>query len=92
MVTLYRRPDAPQADELQAALDDMVIAYEVEKIVPGANPPSDVPELPALRTDGDVVTGPAALQETLDDLRALMADWDRFQSDACYVEDDGSIC
>lgn len=90
MVTLYRRPDDPQADELQAALDEMVIAYETE-VVEG-NLPEDVPELPALRTDGDVITGAAALQEALDNLRALMSDWNRFQSDACYIEDDGSIC
>ncbi len=92
MVTLYRRPDDPHADELQSALDDMVIAYETETIQAGASPPNDVPKLPALRTDGDVVTGAAALQETLDDLRALMADWDRFQSDACYINDDGTVC
>lgn len=90
MVTLYRRPDDPRADELEAALDEMVIAYETETIA--AAPPDDVPELPALCTDGDVITGAAALQETLDTLRALMSDWNRFQSDACYIENDGSIC
>ncbi len=34
---------------------------------------------------------PHALRDHLDHLRTLMADWDRFQSDACYVEDDSSI-
>ncbi|MFO8099840.1 MAG: hypothetical protein R6T83_09510 [Salinibacter sp.] len=90
MVTLYRRPDDPRADELEAALDEMVIAYETETVA--ADPPDDVPELTALCTDGDVITGAAALQETLDTLRALMSDWNRFQSDACYIENDGSIC
>jgi hypothetical protein len=80
MIVLYRRPD------------DMVIAYETEAVEDEATLPSDVPELPALRDDEEVVTGEAALRAHLDDLRALMADWDRFQADACYVEDDGSIC
>lgn len=92
MVTLYRRPEDPQADEIQDVLDEIVIAYDVESIGPDAAPPRDVPDLPALRTDGEVVTGAAALQETLDDLRALMADWDRFQSDACHIDDDGTVC
>jgi hypothetical protein len=92
MITLYRRPDDPWADEIQEAPDEMVIAHETKTIDEGATPPEDVPQLPALRDEGEVVTGKAALRDHLDDLRDLMADWDRFQSDACYIEDDGSIC
>jgi len=92
VVTLYRRPDDPWADEIQEALDEMVIAYETESIEEASDRPADVPELPALRDEGEIVTGEANLREHLDELRDLMADWDRFQSDACYVEDDGSIC
>jgi hypothetical protein len=92
MIILYRRPDDEWADEIQEALNDMVIAYETEMIEDNQSLPKDVPHLPALRDDGEVVTGKAALRDHLDDLRALMADWDRFQSDACYVEEDGSIC
>jgi len=92
MITLYRRPDDPQADEIQEALDDMVIAYETETVEDAMPPPDDVPALPALRDDREVVTGASDVSDHLDHLRDLMADWDRFQSDACYVEDDGTIC
>jgi hypothetical protein len=92
MVTLYRRPDDAWADDIQSALDDMVIAYETETIDDGTVPPDDVSQLPALRDDEEVITGREALRERLDALRSLMAEWDRFQSDACYVEDDGSVC
>jgi len=92
VVTLYRRPNDPWADEIQEALDEMVIAYETESIEEASDRLADVPELPALRDEGEIVTGEANLREHLDELRDLMADWDRFQSDACYVEDDGSIC
>jgi len=91
MITLYRAPDDAWADEIQEALDDMVIAYETEAIEDATALPDDVPSLPALRDDGEVVTGDA-LHDHLDHLRDLMADWDRFQSDACYIEDDGTIC
>lgn len=92
MVTFYRPPDDPWSDEIQDALDEMVIAYETEIIEGDAEPPEDVSSLPALRDDGEVVTGEAALRDHLDRLRDLMTDWDRFQSDACYVDDDGEIC
>jgi len=92
MITLYRRPDDTRADEVQNALDEMVIAYETESVTSETALPSDVPETPALRDDGEVVTGETALQTHLEELRTLMNDWDRFQSDACYIEDDGTVC
>lgn len=92
MITLYRRPDDPWADEIQEALDEMVIAYETETLQSETAPPDDVGNLPALRDEGEIVTGKRALQAHLEELRTLMADWDRFQSDACYVEEDGTIC
>jgi hypothetical protein len=51
-----------------------------------------VPALLVLRDEGEIVTGEQALRDHLNALRDLLADWDRFQSDACYVEEDGSIC
>ena len=92
MITLYRRPDDARADDIQKALDNMVIAYETETVEPRTALPDDVPETPALRDDGEVITGEAALNEHLEQLADLMNDWDRFQSDACYIEDDGTIC
>jgi hypothetical protein len=92
MITLYRHPDDSWADEVQTALDDMVIAYETEQVGDSTALPDDVPDTPALRDDGEVITGEAALRDHLDDLRELMNDWDRFQSDACYIEDDGTVC
>lgn len=92
MITLYRSPDSDRADAIQDTLDEIVIAYEtVEISSPGALPP-DVPSLPALRDDEEVIAGSDALDDHLDSLRELMNEWDRFQSDACYIEDDGSIC
>jgi len=92
MITLYRRRDDAWANEVQDALDEMVIAYETEIVGPEGSPPDDVPELPALRDDDDVITGRSNLRTHLDELRSLMKNWDRFQSDACHIEDDGSIC
>lgn len=92
MVTLYRRPENPQSDDIQNALDEMAIAYETNIVENTRALPDDVPSLPALRDDEEVITGEDALDNHLDTLRELMQDWNRFQSDACYIEDDGTIC
>jgi hypothetical protein len=94
MPTLYRTPESSAADAIQSALDEMVIAHDVvtadgTATLPGGLSTSD---LPALQDDGDVLTNPDAIEARLDALRTLMANWDRFQSDACYIDDDGSIC
>lgn len=92
MVTLYRRPNDARADEIEDALDDMVIAYETKRVAEDAARPEGIPALPALDDDGEIITGASALRDRLQTLRDLMADWHRFQSDACHVEDDGSGC
>jgi hypothetical protein len=88
MLTLYRRPDDARADEVQDTLDEIVIAYQTETIADDTT----LPDTPALRDDGEVISGEAALNEHLQKLTDLMNDWDRFQSDACYIEDDGTVC
>jgi hypothetical protein len=94
MIKLYRTPDSSLADEVEAALQDMVIAHEVVAVGGAAADavPAEATALPALVDDGEVVTGEAALRRRLESLRSLMNDWDRFQSDACYIEDDGTVC
>ncbi len=92
MITLYRPPNNSWADEIEEALDEMVIAYETETVEDEKDLPNDIPELPALRDEGEVVTGESSLRHHLEHLRDLMADWDRFQSDACYVDEDGTVC
>jgi len=39
-----------------------------------------------------LVRGEKGIQEKLDELEEYKAEWDRFQSDACYVNKDGSTC
>ena len=70
----------------------MGIAYKAGTITDTATLQDDVPERPALRDDGEGIPSEAALREHLAELRDRMNDWDRFQSDACYIEDDGTVC
>lgn len=94
MVTLYRTADSPFADEVEDVLQEIVIAHEVDKVASSEDVPFDADgqSLPILVDDDVAVSGEEPIRAHLDELRSLMADWDRFQSDSCYIEDDGSIC
>lgn len=96
MITLYRQPESPLADAVQEALREIVIQYQVVHVATSGAVPrrgeGTVQDLPALVDDGTVVTGAEALERHLDTLRQLMADWDRFQSDACHIDEDGRLC
>lgn len=94
MTRLYRASQSRPADAIQEALEDMVIRHEVVVNPDGEALPPGVAlaDLPVLEDDGDVLSHPAAIDARLHNLRTLMADWDRFQSDACSIEDDSSVC
>lgn len=92
MITLFRASDSTVADRVQQRLEDLVVAHRV--VVAGSDSESDEipPSLPAIQDGERVVSGARALDQYLDGLEKLMADWNRFQTDACYVDDDGSVC
>lgn len=94
MPTLYRPPESALADEVQSALADMVIAHDVVTVSTDNDVPGDLSrsDVPVLEDDGDLFIDPDAIRERLDTLQTLMADWDRFGSDACYIDDDGMLC
>lgn len=101
MPTLYRRPPSTPvatafADAVQDALDEIVIEHEVSNVSSEADLPEGVSvsmqDLPVLVDDGTAYTDPPAIRQHLDELRQLMADWNRFQSDTCHINDDGTVC
>ena len=94
MIEFYRPADCRECEALEEALKEMVIAHKVIVVEPG-QPPKGLPAgtlLPVLVDNGQVVTGRTALAEHLQKLEKVVADWRRFQSDACYLDDDGEVC
>ena len=95
MIRLYRTAECHKgADDIEEALQEMVIAHEVILIdaaqVPDSLPPET--QLPVLVDGSRVITGQAEIAKHLEELERFVADWRRFQADACYVDDDGVIC
>ena len=93
MLTLYRNPKCPDADEVEEILRDMVLAYRVELVEPGSWPGRRAEDpSPALREGDRLIVGREAILRHLSALESWVADWRRFQSDACYLDDDGEVC
>ena len=87
MIRLRRRADSPEADAIEERLRDLVVAHEVV-VVDAEGLDAD---LPVIR-DGNITARRSDIPVFLDQLTRDMAEWSRFQSDACYIEDDGSVC
>jgi hypothetical protein len=94
MIEFYRPADCENCEIIEEALTEMVIAHKVIVVEPG-QPPKGLPAgtpLPALVDNGQIFTGSAELAAHLKELEKVVADWPRFQSDACYIDDDGEVC
>ncbi len=94
MIFLYRPANCDCCAVIEAALKEMVIAHRVIVVEPGAavdELPGDLP-LPALKDGARFITGRAAIEQHLQKLQHIMQQWQKFQSDACYWDDDGSVC
>jgi hypothetical protein len=93
MVKLYREKISPQADAIEAELQDMIFGYDRE-----ITDPQDAVEkfgrehsLPVITNNEKVVSG-AEIPAYMKELRTLMKDWQAFQGDSCYVSDKGENC
>lgn len=94
MIELYRAIDCSTCTEIEEALKEMVVAHKVITVEAGQeyeSLPVETP-LPALKDNGRIITGQAAIAAYLKELERFVADWRRFQGDACYIDDEGEVC
>jgi len=93
VIELVVARDDPAGREARAVLEDLVVAHTVTVVDRAAD--AGLPartRLPAVREGDRLVAGTDAVAGYLAELRRFTTEWNRFQSDACYVEDDGTIC
>lgn len=93
MIKLYRKENSRQADAIEAEFRDMILGYD--RVVIAEKEARQMfgvqTSLPVIMNNEKIVSGeeiPAYLKE----LQQLMRDWQRFQSDSCYVDNDGENC
>lgn len=94
MIKLYRPPNCPTCIEIEAALREMVVAHQIIMVEQGHVPAELGAEisLPAIRENNHLVSGLEAINAYLEELVQFTARWRRFQSDSCYIDDDGQVC
>ncbi|MFT3890002.1 MAG: hypothetical protein QM730_00070 [Anaerolineales bacterium] len=90
MIKLYREEKSTQADIIEAEFRDLALGYDRVLMNPkdAQHQFGDNVSLPVLTDNARIVSGeeiPAYVQE----LTELVHSWRRFQSDCCYIDDDG---
>lgn len=92
MITLVRRAKDPAGAEIQTALEELVVAHTVEIVPAAPDAAAGVTTLPAIVDGERTICGDEALHAYLDELAAWMRDWRKYQSDTCYIDEDGETC
>jgi hypothetical protein len=94
MIELYRPVECAICAEIEAALKEMVVAHKVIVVEKNQNSEILPPEtpLPALKENGQIISGQGAIVAHLQELEKFVANWRRFQADSCYLDDDGRMC
>ena len=94
MIELYQAEESAAGARIAEALRELVLAHRVITVKPDSLPeglPANTP-LPALRDEGQLITGNDAIKAHLDQLERIAREWRKFQADACYVESDDDFC
>lgn len=93
MLKLYRKENSKQADAIEAQFRDLTLGYD--RVVIAEQQAKQMfgvgAGLPVITNNEQIISGeeiPAFLEE----LQDLVRDWQRFQVDACYVDDDERVC
>ncbi len=95
MLTFYRTRDCARCDDIEEKIEELHIAHDVvalknedaddeANLPPGARPP-------VLIDEHEVIEGADAILKHLESLEKFKADWYKFQSDACYCDENGEI-
>ena len=90
MIKLYREEKSKQADIIEAEFRELVLGYDRVVLSPkdAQQKFGEGVSLPVLTDNARTISGeeiPAYVQE----LTELVLSWRRFQSDCCYVDEDG---
>lgn len=94
MIEVFREEKSEMADWIEGELKAMVVGYKRILIDAGSALTEFGKELPLpfIRDNGNFITGREAIINYLRELDIFVEAWRRYQSDACYIDEDGEIC
>jgi hypothetical protein len=94
MIKFYRTSKCTGCAAIQETLETLCIAHETVLLESPKDLPADLARggPPPVLVDGeDVIHGSEEILSHLEELEGFKALWDRFQSDACYCDEEGNI-
>ena len=94
MIELFRHKKCESCSQVEDKLKELVLAYSVT-VIEGTNLPEFVKnntELPLIKDGDEIISGKNEFEKYFIRLEKLVADWRKFQSDSCYIDDNGEVC
>ena len=93
MLTLYCRPDSKDCQDVDDTLKDLVIHHRrVDVAGPESLPPLlRTCSLPAMTDGPEVYCGLPQMMRHLTEIDEFAQKWRKYQSDACYCDDQGNV-
>lgn len=94
MLIFYRTEDCPGCKGIQSTIEAMRLAY---KVVIVENGPISAPGIPSGMTppvlvdEKETIQGRKNILAHLEELEEFKGQWYKFQSDACYCDEEGNI-
>jgi hypothetical protein len=90
MIRFYRTADCPGCEGIEEALRELGVKYEAVVVGQGEMVMGEL--RPPVVVDGEeVVRGREAIAKYLDRLEGFREQWYKFQSDACYCDEEGGV-
>lgn len=94
MIILYTLPESQPGELIESRLRDMTAAYRRVVVKNQKHLPRYLRaySLPFLVEGADIYSGDRIIDTFLQKYQHTLTEWQKFQTDSCYLEDDGSIC
>jgi hypothetical protein len=94
MITFFATAKCRECGAIEEALQTLCLAHELVLAAGDQKPPKGLPPgtlLPAMVDGKSILQGHRDILEHVQQLEAVKALWDKYQSDACHCGDDGEI-
>jgi len=91
---LYRTEECPRCIQIEGVLQDLVLAHRVVAVTSSHELSGVLPEgtrLPVLVDGEEMIQGSDAIIKHLEELEKFKELWDKFQSYACYCDEEGNV-
>ncbi|GAB4298869.1 MAG: hypothetical protein Kow0098_24660 [Ignavibacteriaceae bacterium] len=93
MILIYKEKGCRYCSEAEEQLKELVVPYRIiDQITVSKFLKDGIESHPVIRDEGKIYQGEQQVSAYLDQLSRLVEQWRKFQSDSCYIDDNGDIC